>query len=574
MAADNETIAAVFDELADLHEIEGDNPFRVRAYRNAARTLRGLGREAAQLLAAGEDLTRLPGIGRELAAKIAEIVATGTCAALERARARVPHGLVELLHVPGLGPVRVRTLHRALGIDSPEALAEAARAGRLRALPGFGERLEARILEALQARLDQARRFPLHKVEPVVARLLAYLRHTPGVARVEPAGSFRRRRDTVGDLDVLAVAADGAAVGDRLAAWEETAEVLSRGPTRASIVHRDGIQVDLRVVPLESFGAAWHYFTGAKAHNIAVRRMGQARGLKINEYGVFRGGERIAGVDEASVYAAVALPWIPPELREDRGELEAARQGALPRLVERADLRGDLHCHTTASDGRDDLEAMARAAQARGLEYLAITEHSRRLRIARGLDERGLLRHFTAIDELNARLEGITLLKGVEVDILEDGRLDLPDRVLERCEVVVAAVHSAFGLDAGRQTRRILRALDHPLVHVLAHPTGRLLGRRPPYAVDLAAVIRRAARNGVWLELNANPWRLDLDDVHCRMARDEGARIALSSDAHAAAELDHLRHGIDQARRGWLEARDVVNTRPLEALRPLLAARR
>jgi DNA polymerase (family 10) len=393
------------------------------------------------------------------------------------------------------------------------------------------------------------------------------------VLHVDVTGSYRRMRETVGDLDLVVVAADSAKVMERLARYEEVRETLASGPTRATVILKSGMQVDVRVVPEESYGAALQYFTGSKAHNIAIRRMAQDKGLKINEYGVFRGERRIAGKTEASVYKTVGLPWIAPELREDRGEIEAARRGALPALIELADLKGDLHAHSKASDGHHTIEEMALAAKAHGLEYLAITEHSKRLTVARGLDPVRLAKQGDEIDRLNARLEGITVLKGIEVDILEDGTLDLPDSVLSGLDVVIAAVHSRFELPRAKQTARILKALDNPRVHLLAHPTGRLIEAREPYDVDMQQVIRKAKARGVALEVNAHPQRLDLSDTFCRMAKDEGALLAINSDAHSTFELDMLRFGVGQARRGWLEKKDVLNARPLAALRKLLAAR-
>lgn len=570
MPVHNANIAAMFEEIADLLAVKGDNPFRIRAYRTAARTLRGLGSEVAELVKAGEDLTRLPGIGHDLAAKIEEAVRRGSLAKLRELHHELPRGLTALLDLPGLGPKRVKQLQEALGVHTPAQLRRAAEAGRVRALPGFGARTEQRLLAALEAHASRERRFPRFEVRPYAEALAAYLRAGAGVTEVVVAGSYRRACETVGDLDLLAVARDGAAVTQRFADYDEVRRVLARGPTRATAILHSGIQVDLRVVPRASFGAALHYFTGNKAHNIAVRRLGQRRGLKINEYGVFRGERRIAGRTEAEVYRSVGLPYIAPELRENRGELEAAAAGRLPRLVERADLRGDLHCHTVASDGRDSLRAMAEAARAAGLEYLAITEHSHRLTVAHGLDADRLLRHAEAIDRLNEELEGITLLKGVEVDILENGELDLPDEVLARLDLVIGAIHSAFTLPRARQTSRVLRALDHPHFTLLAHPSARLLGKRAPCDLDMERVIRAARERGCYLELNAQPERLDLDDVHARMAKAEGVLVSIDSDAHAAGQFANLDAGVAQARRAWLEPADVLTTRALPALRPLL----
>jgi DNA polymerase (family 10) len=401
--------------------------------------------------------------------------------------------------------------------------------------------------------------------------LCAHLRAARGVGQVTVAGSFRRMRETVGDLDILATASDAAAVIERFTHYDEVKEVLSAGTTRASVLLKSGLQVDLRVVAPASYGAALHYFTGSKAHNIAIRRLAQARGLKINEYGVFRGDERIAGEDEASVYASVGLPYIEPELREDTGEIEAARAGRLPHLVELGDLKGDLHAHTRATDGHDSLRDMALAAKKLGFEYLAITEHSRRLTVAHGLDPQRLLQQCDEIDRLNGEGLGITLLKGIEVDILEDGSLDLPDDVLGRLDLVVGAVHSRFDLSRARQTERILRAMDHPHFTLLAHPTGRLIEEREPYDVDMPRILRHARERGCFLELNAHPERLDLIDSHCRMAREAGVLVSINSDAHSTFDFANLRYGVGQARRGWLEKADVLNTRTLATLRPLLA---
>lgn len=572
MAVTNTDAAAVFDEIADLLEVQGGNAFRVRAYRNAARTLRDLPRGVADLVAAGEDLDALPGIGADLARKIGEVVATGTCEQLEALRRELPHGLVELLQLPGIGPRRVQSLYRNLGIASLEQLREAAEAGRVHTARGFTAASERRLLEATIARLQHERRVPLASAVPVAASLLADLQATPGVRQAVAAGSLRRRRDTVGDLDLLVAADADSPVMARFAGAPDVQRVLARGSTRTSVVLKNGLQVDLRAVPAESFGAAWLYFTGSKAHNIALRKLAQDRDLKLNEYGLFRGTRRVAGATEESVYRALHLPWIAPELREDRGEIEAARERRLPRLLEEGDLRGDLHVHTTESDGRDSLEAMAAAAAARGLQYLAITDHSPRLGVVHGLTATRLARQIDAIDALNARLEGITLLKGVEVDILEDGKLDLPDRILERLDVVVGAIHHAFDLPVEQQTARLLRAIEHPYFSILAHPTGRLLEERAGCAFELERVLHAARERGCFVELNAQPARLDLDDHACRMARDAGVLVSIASDAHATLELAHLQWGVGQARRGWLEPSHVLNTRTLAQLRPLLAA--
>ncbi|MCB1787231.1 MAG: DNA polymerase/3'-5' exonuclease PolX [Gammaproteobacteria bacterium] len=574
MPVHNAEVAALFQQIADLLEIENANPFRVRAYRNAARELEALGVPVAELLANGEDLTELPGIGKDLAAKIGEIVETGKCRLLTKLQRATPPSVAEMLQVPGLGPKRVRTLYHELDVHTVEQLARAARDGRVRELHGFGAKTEQRILDALAARSGQPERFKLAVAAQYAEPLRAHLAKVPGVVDVVLAGSYRRSRETVGDLDILVTARDARVVMDRFVGYDEVTQVLSRGGTRASVRLRCGIQVDLRVVDAQDFGAALLYFTGSKAHNIELRRLARQRHLKISEYGVFRGRKRVAGDTEASVYETVGLPWIAPELRENHGEIEAARAGRLPKLVELSDLRGDLHAHTRATDGHNTLREMAEAAQSRGFAYLAITEHSRRLTMAHGLDTRRLRRQIEEIDRLNETLRGFTVLKGIEVDILEDGSLDLPDEVLSELDLVVAAVHSQFHLSRTRQTQRILRAFDNPHVSILAHPTGRLLAAREPYDVDMLRVVRAARDSGCCLELNANPDRLDLIDVHCQMAHEEQVLVAISSDAHRVQDFDNLRYGVGQARRGWLEKDDVLNTRPLAKLKSLLRRRR
>jgi DNA polymerase (family 10) len=570
MPVHNADIAAIFEEIADLLEIQGANPFRVRAYRNAARTVGGFGRDLAGLIARGQELPRIPGVGEDLSRRIHEIATTGGSRVLERLHRELPAAITALLQVPGLGPKKVRALHDELHVDSVEDLRAAAASGRVHELAGFGEKTERHILEALGAHAVEARRFKRPVAAQYAEVLAGYLRAAEGVGRVTIAGSYRRCQETVGDIDLLATAAEGAPVMARFTGYDEVAEVLSHGDTRSSVVLRCGLQVDLRVVPEESYGAALAYFTGSRAHNIALRRRAQDRGLKLNEYGVFRGERAVGGATEESVYDALGLPWIPPEIREDRGEIEWAARGPLPELVTRADLKGDLHCHTRASDGASTLREMAEAARARGLAYLAVTEHSQRLHMAHGLDPVRLLKQMDEVDRLNAELEGIVVLKGIEVDILEDGRLDLPDDVLGRLDLVVGAVHGSFDLPSARQSARLLKAMDHPHFTLLAHPTTRELGRRPPMEADWLRVIRHARDRGCFLELDSQPDRLDLLDTWCRVAKEEGVLVSIDSDAHSAQGLDNLEWGVGQARRGWLEARDVLNTRTLRQLRPLL----
>lgn len=572
MTVHNADVAALFYRLAELLEIEGANPFRVRAYRRAAATIENLTEPVAHMVDRGADLDALPGIGEDLAGKIREICETGRCSALEEVEARTPSALAALAAIPGLGPKRVQVLHEKLGINSVEDLRKAAEAGRVRELPRFGKAFEAKLLAQLvKAAPAGERRLRLATAEDFAGPLVAWLKGAPGVREVVVAGSFRRRKETVGDLDILATAADGAAAMQRFVAYGEVAEVVARGPTRATVLLKGGLQVDLRVVPEESYGAALVYFTGSKAHNIALRRIAQERGLKISEYGVFQGMRRIAGRTEAQVYGSVGLPWIAPELREDRGEIDAAYAGRLPTLVELSDIRGDLHVHTRASDGGSSLEEMAAAAAALGYEYMAVADHSRHATAAHGLDTARLAAQMDEIDRLNARKPGVRVLKSCEVDILKDGRLDLSDAILKRLDLVVAAIHSDFDLPAEDQTARIVRALESGRVHILAHPLGRLIGERPGYAVDLPKVMAVAKAMGCLLEMNGHPARLDLDDVHARAAKEMGLMVSIASDAHSAMGLSAMRHGVDQARRGWLTAADVANTRRWPELERILA---
>jgi DNA polymerase (family 10) len=570
MPVHNIEIANIFDEIADFLEIEDENPFRIRAYRNAARTVRGLGSDLKDMVAAGEDLTELPGIGKELAAKIREMLETGTVKALVKLQQRIPQSVTEILKLPNLGPKRVRILYHDLKIENLQQLAKAAGQGRIRTLEGFGEKIEKAILEAVEARTQKEKRFMIAEAGRYVHSLIDYLKNVPGAKEVVAAGSYRRARETVGDLDILVTARKTSPLMDRFVEYDEVAEVLAKGKTRSSVVLRCGLQVDVRLVAQSSFGAALQYFTGSKDHNIAIRRLGQQRGLKINEYGVFRFEKRVAGRTEESVYRALDLPLIPPELRENRGEIEAARDKCLPDLVEVKDIKGDLHMHTQMTDGRNSLKEMALAARQRGFKYIAITEHSDRLKVAGGLDPPRLMQQMEEIDRLNEALKGIAILKGIEVEILEDGSLDLDDTVLARLDLVVGTVHSYFDLPLEKQTERILRAMDHRYFSMLAHPTGRRLNEREPYRVDMARIIHKARDRGCFLELNSNPRRLDLYDIYCVAAKAQGVLVSVNSDAHSVNDFDYLAFGVAQARRGWLEKDNVLNTRSLAQLRKLL----
>jgi DNA polymerase (family 10) len=569
MPVHNAEIAAMFDQAAELLEIKGDNPFRTRAYRRAARVVEGLPKSVSTLLKGGEDLSELPGIGKDLAGKIAEIAATGKFKLLESLKRELPGQLGEIAALPGLGPKRVKLLYDKLHVSSLEDLRRVLRQGRLGEIKGFGPVIEQKLRAALQKPVAE-KRFKLPIAEAEADALLKYLRQGLKDGELVVAGSYRRRRETVGDLDVLVAARDTGGVGDRLTKYENVADVLAHGPTRTAVVLRSGIQVDLRVVPARSFGAALLYFTGSKAHNIALRGLANDRGWKLNEYGLFSGKRSIAGATEQQVYGRLGLPYIAPELREDRGEVMLAQKNMLPKLLQFADIRGDLHVHTNWTDGTASIEEMVRAAKAKGYAYVAITDHSRHVTVAHGMDAARLLKQLDEIERINEKVSGINVLKGIELDILADGKLDLPDKVLSRLDLVIAAVHYKFDMSRAAQTDRIIRAMDNSHVSIIAHPTGRLIGERDAYAINVERLIEAAHERGCALELNAQPERLDLSDIHVQAAKAGGVKIAISTDAHAPAALDFMRYGVDQARRGWLEADDVINTRPLDKLKKLL----
>jgi DNA polymerase (family X) len=567
----NDDVARTFEVFADLLEIKGENPFRVRAYRNAARTLEGLTKPVHDLIEEGEDLTELPGIGKDLADKIEQIIETGHLPALDQLKKKVPDSIVELLKLPSLGPKKAAVLLKELKVRNLSELKEAALKGRIRKLKGFGEKTETRILHELERfESPEAQRLLLVDGDVQAQRLVAFLKKIPGVQQAIVAGSLRRRRETIGDLDILITTKKPEVFEERFTKFEGIGEILSHGTTRSTVRLINGLQVDVRVIAEESFGAALYYFTGSKEHSIAVRGIGVRKGLKINEYGVFKGEKRIAGRTEEEVFKSVGLPYIEPELRENRGEIEAAQAGRLPKLITVEDLKGDLHMHTTSSDGRNTLEEMVEAARKRGYEYAAITDHTQSLRIAHGQSPEEVLKQYEKIDKLNARLKGITILKSAEVDVLEGGRVDLPDDVLKEADVVVISVHSAFRLSEEKQTERLLRAFENRYVNILGHPLGRLIGRREPIQFDIEKVFAAARERGLCLEINAQPQRLDLSDQLCKTAKDSGLSVVISSDSHSTRQLDLIGYGVAQARRGWIEPHDVLNTRSLEEFRKLL----
>jgi DNA polymerase (family 10) len=569
MPVHNADIADIFNQVADLLEIESDNPFRVRAYRNAARIVSSQSKSMADRVDEGEDLTELPGIGKDLAEKIKEIVKTGSLSLLKEIEKKTPLELTHLMKIGGLGPKRVKILYEKLGISSPQELKKAAQAGKISLLEGFGEKTEQRVLEEI-GREKKEKRIKLVVAEEVANALLKSLKKVKGVQEAVVAGSYRRKKETVADLDLLVTCQKDCEVMGHFVNYEDVEKVVSKGDTRSTVLLRSGLQVDLRVVPQVSYGAALHYFTGSKAHNIAVRTLGVKKGLKINEYGVFKRKARIAGRTEEEVFKQVGLPYIEPEMRENWGEIEAAKKNRLPHLVTLKDIRGDLHVHTRETDGRNTLEEMVAAAKDRGYDYVAITNHTKQVTVARGLDAIGMRKLMEKIDQLNDKVKGIDILKSAEVDILENGALDLPDEVLKDLDLTVCAVHSKFNLSKEKQTERILRAMDSPYFHILAHPSGRLINEREPYELDMERLMEGAKERGCFLELNTHPDRLDLTDIHCKRAKEMGIKIALATDAHSIGDLDFMRFGVNQARRGWLEPEDVLNTRNLRELKKLL----
>ncbi|WP_420615830.1 DNA polymerase/3'-5' exonuclease PolX [Candidatus Palauibacter sp.] len=575
---ENIEIVRVLGEVADLLEIQQANPFRVRAYRNAVRTINAHASPLRKLVEQGADLTELPSIGKGLADNIRELVESGRLTMLEEMAAEIPPGLVELMRLPGVGPKKARKLWDELGVESIDDLEEVANEGRVAELPGFGLKTQDRILRGIRNYRTSTTRFRLGEVDKLLPPLIEHLQTTPGITRLEVAGSYRRRRETVGDIDILVLADDARAASDALSGFSGVESVIGAGGTKTSVRLRSGLQVDLRVVPPESWGAALIYFTGSKEHNIRLRRRALERQLRVSEYGVFtipeeslgdalgeRGiaseGEMVAGATEEEVYRALDLSWLPPEIRRDRGEFPASDAGELPHLVEGSDLRGDVHMHSDWSDGRVSLETMVEACVARGYEYMAITDHSKALAMVEGLDAAKLRRQWEEIAEVQAAHPEIRILRGLEVDILRDGSLDLEDDMLDQLDVVIISVHSFFGMERARQTSRILKALAHPRSMIFGHPTGRIINRRGPIDVDIDDILHACAEFGVAVEVNSHPHRLDLKDSHLWRARELRVPVVVATDAHRPDDLDLAHYGIEQARRAWLTPEHVLNTR-------------
>jgi DNA polymerase (family 10) len=562
----NSEIAEIFYEIADLLEIEDANPFRVRAYRNAARTVAGYPRRINEMVEEGEDIDDLSGVGEDLAKKIREIVQTGNLEFLEKVRSRTPHSLIKLLGIKGLGPKRVQKLFNELGIRNLKELRAAIESGKVAHLEGFGNKTVENIRQSLEADTLEEERTRLDIAEQFVAPLVSYLEELATVEDVAVAGSYRRRLATVGDLDIIAISDAGAQVAKAFVSYDSVDEVVSQGATKTMVILRSGLQVDLRIVSKEHYGAALLYFTGSKAHNIHLRNLAVDQGFKINEYGVYKGEERIAGQNESEIYGLFNLPVIPPELREDQGEIQAAREDRLPELVQLEDIRGDLQMHTDQSDGNNNLEEMAAAAEELGYAYIGVTDHTAYIGVTQGLKASDVAEYLRKIDSFNESHTGIRVLKGLEVDILEDGTLDMGNDCLEQLDLVLVAIHSHFGLSEEKQTERVLKALDNPYVNILAHPTARHIGSREPAALDMARIMTAALERGCFLEVNASPERLDLRDQHIRLAKDIGLKLVISTDSHRASSLNNMKYGVYQARRGWADKSTILNTLPLDEL--------
>ncbi len=570
MAISNVEIADIFTHLAELLEIQGYNAFKIIAYKNAAREIANLGSSVARMVEEGDDISKLPSIGNHIAEKIREIVKTGKLTQLETLQKKFPSHILDLLKVEGIGPKRAKILHDTLHINSLEELMRAAKEHKIRDLDGFSDKIEQKILDKTMFAKKIGKRFMYSVAEPHANAILDYMQKSKDILKVLVAGSFRRRKDTVGDLDMVATSKNPKKVIDYFVQYPDVKDIILHGDTRSTIILKSNIQVDFRCVQEDSYGSALHYFTGSRAHVLAIRKLAVQRDLKINEYGIFRGKQSISGSSEEDIYKTMGFSYIEPELRENRGELEASRKGELPHLINQEDMRGDLHMHTTYSDGQNSIEEMARAAMGFGYEYIAITDHSKHLSIVHGMDEKKLRTELDEIDRLNEKLKDITILKSIEVDILEDGSLAMSNSLLKELDLVVAGVHDKFNLSAKQQTKRILKAMENPYFTILAHPTGRLINQREAYSLDMELLFKETVQRGCFLEINSQPKRLDLNDIYAKIAKDLGVRFSISTDSHNERSLYYMKYGIYQARRGWIEKKNVINTLPLSELKEML----
>jgi len=565
MRMKNKELADLFGKMADILEFKDENPFKISAYRKASRIIGDLTQDIEEI-AEGGKLKEVPGIGEGMAQKILEYLKTGKVSKFEEVRKGVSDALIAIMDIPGMGPKTLSMIHKEKGISSLSQLEKAVENGSLVGLPGIGEKKVENIKRGIQLLKQSKGRMNLGIAFPVAKEIVETLREKAGSKKIEWAGSLRRMRENIGDIDILATGPNKEEIVHTFTHLPEVKEVLASGETKASVIVEGGIQIDLRVVEEDSYGAALQYFTGSKGHNIRLRGIAKTKGIKINEYGVFKGEKKVGGKEEEDVYRALGMDWIEPELREDRGEIEAAKEARLPKLVKEPEINGDLHVHSNWSDGTSPIEEIARAAQKRGYQYVAICDHSKSLKITHGLDESRLMKQIEEIDRINEKMKGFQILKGTEVDILNDGRLDLSEKVLEKLDLVVAAVHSGFKQEKEKMTKRIVRALENPFVDVLAHPSGRLLGARDPYEVEIDEVMEAAKQYGKALEINAYFERLDLDDIHCRKAKEMGIPLAIGTDSHHVDQMWMISLGVAVARRGWLETQNILNTLPLKGI--------
>jgi DNA polymerase (family 10) len=565
MKMKNKELADLFERMADILEFRDENPFKISAYRKASRIIGDLTQDIEEVAEKGE-LKSIPGIGEGMAEKIVEYLRTGKISKFEEVRKGVSDELIAIMDIPGMGPKTLSMIHKEKGINNLSQLEKAVEDGSLIGLPGMGEKKVENIKRGIQLLRQSKGRMNLGMAFPVAKRIVQTLRQKTGSEKIEWAGSLRRMRENIGDIDILATGPDHEKIVQAFTHLLEVKQVLASGETKASVIVEGGIQIDLRVVEEDSYGAALQYFTGSKAHNIHLRGIAKTKGIKINEYGVFKGEKKIGGEEEKDVYRSLGMDWIEPELREDRGEIEVAQKRELPKLTKESEIKGDLHVHSKWSDGTSSIEEIARAAQKKGYQYVAICDHSKSLKITHGLDESRLIKQIEEIDHLNEKMKGFQILKGTEVDILADGKLDLSEKVLEKLDFVIAAIHSGFKQEKERMTKRIIRALENPLVHILAHPSGRLLGARDPYEVEMDELMEAAKKYGKALEINAYFERLDLNDIHCRKAKEMGIQVGIGTDAHHLDQMWMMSLGVAVARRGWLETPDVVNTLSLKEI--------
>jgi DNA polymerase (family X) len=573
---ENQEFAKIFYEMAELLEMGEENPFRIRAYQKAAQNIESLTENIGSTYKKSgiKGLENIPGIGKGIAEHIEELIKTGKLKPHKQLLKKFPRSLVDLMSVPGLGPKTVILLHKKLKIDSMEKLEKAAKNGELEKVPGIRAKKIQNILSGIELKKRNIGRFSIGTALPYAEAIVASLKELKEVDRIVPCGSLRRAKETIGDIDILITSRKPEKVMDAFVKLPQADKVLVKGTTKTSIILKNGMQADLRVVEPESFGAAVYYFTGSKQHNIQIREMAVKKGLKINEYGIYRGAKKIGGAEENDIFKALGLSYIPPEIREAEGEIEAAKKGQIPALIELKDIKGDLHMHTIATDGANTIEEMAATAKNLGYEYIAITDHTKSTRVAGGLTEKEALVHLKKIDQADRSSGGIRIIRGMEVDILPDGSMDYSDPVLKEIDIVFASIHSNFKMNRRDMTRRIITAMKNRYVTVLSHPTGRLIGEREPYEVDMEQVLKAAKDTGTFIELNSYPARLDLDDIHCRKAKELGIMIAINTDSHSTSQFDNMRYGVLTARRGWLEKKDVLNALPYEKLIKKLAIKR